>query len=105
MDDLTPIIGRPAAETVGSSDLNVWYVKYQQDHLKVSVFMDSLEVTTEVTSPKYDFVSFLSNIGGVMGLFTGFSVLSFLEIIELLFDMWGYVLSFLCRRKDSVLPM
>ena len=63
------------------------YMEYASEKVRVSIFPESLEVKTEETSPKYDWVGFLSNIGGVMGLFTGFSILSFLEIVELLFDL------------------
>ena len=66
-----------------------YYTRYRAENLKVTVYLESLDVEKEVKSPKYEWSSFLSNVGGVMGLFTGFSVLSFFEILELLVDMWG----------------
>ena len=74
------------------------YMYYASEKVKVTIFPESLEVKTVKTSPKYDWVGFLSNIGGVMGLFTGFSILSFLEIVELLFDLLGSLLSMLCKN-------
>ena len=83
------------------------YMKYTTDHVKVSVYPKSLEVKTVVTSPKYDWVAFLSMIGGVMGLFTGFSVLSCLEIVELIFDLLGNILTALgniFHQRHSIFP-
>ena len=52
--------------------------------LKLTVYLESLDVQVETQSPKYEWSSFLSNIGSVMGLFTGFSILSFFKIVEFL---------------------
>ena len=76
------------------------YIDYTTNHVKVTVYPTTLEVTKEVTTPKYDWVGFLSNIGGVMGLFTGFSVLSFLEIVELLFDLGACLFAVLWGIKQ-----
>ena len=48
------------------------YVKYTTDHIKSSVYPKTLEVKAVVTSTKYDWVAFLSMVGGVMGMLTGF---------------------------------
>ena len=76
------------------------YIDYTTNHVKVTVYPTTLEVTKEVTTPKYDWVGFLSNIGGVMGLFTGFSVLSFLEIVEVLFDLGACLFAVLWGIKQ-----
>ena len=80
----------------------VWLTKafnqFQSNNLKVSVYLESMGVQNEVKSPKYEWSSFLSNIGGVMGLFTGFSILSFFEMVELLLDLWAYGVSAIRRR-------
>ena len=80
------------------------YSRYRGDHLKVTVYLESLDVHKDVQSPKYEWSSFLSNVGGVMGLFTGFSILSFFEIVELLIDLWGHVIS-VFHRHVAVKPV
>ena len=40
-----------------------------------------------VTEPKYDVIILLANIGGQLGLFTGFSFLTGIEIFELFTDL------------------
>ena len=81
------------------------YMQYTTDHVKLTVYPTTLDVKTEVTTPKYDWVGFLSNIGGVMGLFTGFSILSFLEIVELVFDLVVYTLAWMCRKEKKSTSM
>ena len=75
--------------------------KVTPDHetAKVDVNMASFLEHTEVDSAKYDWSVLMSNIGGVMGLFTGFSVLTALEIVELMVDLWAYLCSLFCCRK------
>ena len=80
---------------------HVNHLKFSSDHLKVTVYLESLEVKTEVTSPQYDWSDFLSNIGGVLGLFTGFSILSALEILELVCDLWAYLASTLWAGRGA----
>ena len=45
------------------------------------------EEETYVTVAKYDLALLLANIGGQLGLFTGFSALTGFEVFELLTDM------------------
>ena len=48
----------------------------------VNVYYETLSYIQIDEAPSMDFVGLLSNIGGVAGLFLGVSVLSFVEIIE-----------------------
>ena len=57
--------------------------------------METWEVEHLEESPKYDSYIFMSNFGGVFGLFTGFSLLTAVELLELGFD----VAYFLCARR------
>ena len=61
--------------------------------LKLTVYLESLDVQVETQSPKYEWSSFLSNIGGVMGFFTGFYILSFFKIVEWLVDLGSNMIS------------
>ena len=49
--------------------------------------MDTMYEEIWVTEPKYDLPLLLANIGGQLGLFTGFSVLTGFEIFELFTDL------------------
>ena len=46
----------------------------------------SLEVVTE--RPVYTIVVVLSSLGGLLGLYLGFSALTLLEIVDLILDVW-----------------
>ena len=48
----------------------------------------SLEVVTE--RPVYTIVDVLSSLGGLLGLYLGFSALTLLEIVDLILDVWQY---------------
>lgn len=60
------------------------------------IFFEVLHETSIVTYYSYDFVSFLSNIGGQMGLFLGISLISVIEIFVLILDELN---SFCCPKK------
>ena len=61
-------------------------------YAKLTVFIDNLNIEQYVTSAKYENIYlFVTQIGGALGLFTGFSLLSSVEIIELVFDLWVYL--------------
>ena len=70
-------------------------VSVSENILGMEVFYDTLDVETLVSSPKYDLSVLLSNFGGTFGLFAGFSVLTVMELIELLID----ILCYLCIRN------
>ena len=73
--------------------LGIYNMEVRSMLLKLTVYLETLEVDIETQSPKYEWSSFLSSIGGVMGLFTGFSILSFFEIVELLIDLCSHMAS------------
>ena len=53
--------------------------------MKVNIFYNKLSYDYYSDTPLLTFVGLLSNFGGYLGLFIGMSVLSMLEVIELLF--------------------
>lgn len=55
--------------------------------LAVSVFYTSSSYTKITETPSLELYNLLPNIGGTMGLFLGISVLSFVEIIEILIEL------------------
>jgi hypothetical protein len=53
-------------------------------------------------SERFGFIDFISNCGGLMGLFMGISILSVAEIIHyLLYFFYQLVCSFDFRRQDN----
>ena len=52
---------------------------FPNDFLTVSVYFETLNVETQITSSVYSFIALLSDIGGQVGLFLGLSVISVLQ--------------------------
>jgi hypothetical protein len=52
--------------------------------IKFNIYYDSLSYTISTESPAMDVVALLSNIGGTLGLFLGVSVLTAVELIEII---------------------
>ena len=59
----------------------------KDDYLKLDVYFMSLNVKTVVETARYSFVTFISALGGSFGVWIGFSICMFFEIIELLIDL------------------
>jgi hypothetical protein len=55
--------------------------------LTVSVYFETLNVETQITSSVYSFIALLSDIGGQVGLFLGLSVISVLQFGDWLIKM------------------
>ena len=61
--------------------------RYTKENIaRVNVYMKDPYVQKIARGVKTTYSSFFSNIGGLMGLFQGFSVISFVEIIFFLFQ-------------------
>jgi hypothetical protein len=61
--------------------------KIQESVIKINIFYDSMEYTSIKETAAVTIDILLGNIGGVLGLFIGISMLSFIEIIELLLEI------------------
>lgn len=68
----------------------------------VNIFYDSMSYVMFQESPQISFDTLLSNIGGNLGLFTGASILTSIELIELLLAV--LILHFKAKRKISRKP-
>ena len=53
--------------------------------MRINVFYETMTFTTVQEYPSIDFGTFLSNLGGTLGLYIGISFLSIVELIELIF--------------------
>ncbi|XP_035827487.1 amiloride-sensitive sodium channel subunit gamma-2-like [Aplysia californica] len=73
--------------------------------LKVDIFYPSFEYQQFTISPKYDWSVLLSNIGGSVSLWLGFSLLTALELAELILDSVLFVFSkVFMPRKSQINP-
>jgi len=63
------------------------YEEVKQNYLAIRVFYKELDYTLISEEPETESFNFVSNIGGILGLFLGISFLSFIEIFELLFEI------------------
>jgi hypothetical protein len=61
--------------------------------VKLNINFQSLQYTLVEESQKTTWIDLISNIGGTLGLFTGFSFLSLVELLEIIFEI--------CRVKSS----
>lgn len=63
------------------------YDEYKSRALALNIYFKTLQYTLITESAKSSIVELFSNIGGTLGLFLGISLLSFVEIIELVLEI------------------
>ena len=74
--------------TIGFSDLYTVNAKdVENDYLKVDIYFMNLNVKSITETARYNLVTFISTIGGSLGVWIGFSVCMVFELIELLIDL------------------
>ncbi|XP_070189008.1 degenerin deg-1-like [Littorina saxatilis] len=61
--------------------------------IRVEVFMSQLNVEKIVTEPAYDWLHLLSDVGGQVSLWLGFSLMTAVELCQLLVDLLGLLLA------------
>jgi hypothetical protein len=66
---------------------NMTLEEFKQTHLALSIYYPNNEHTEIRETPKTKFVDLISNLGGSLGIFLGFSIFSFVELFELVFQM------------------
>lgn len=64
---------------------------FKNSLVRLTINYQDLEYTLIEEIPALDFQAYLANIGGQLGLFIGISILSLLEILELIIEI-GYIL-------------
>ncbi|XP_060598498.1 amiloride-sensitive sodium channel subunit alpha-like [Ruditapes philippinarum] len=64
---------------------------YRNNFLRVLIYYEDLNYETITEEPMYESVRFLSDIGGAMGLFLGASVLSFVEFVQLILEVFLFL--------------
>jgi hypothetical protein len=66
---------------------NITDEQIARSFISFDVYYNSLTYTQIIEVPVFTTLNLISNIGGTLGLFLGMSVLSFIEIIEMIFDV------------------
>ena len=82
-------------------DYHLNYTKYEKANLHflvLYVYYKDLKYELISQQPKTDLLSLISNIGGILSLFLGISFLSFVELLEILFE----VMYFLFSKRDKI---
>ena len=83
--------------TLAFSELyNVDPVEVKDDYLRLDVYFMSLNVKTVTETARYTLTTFISAIGGSLGVWVGFSVCMMFELLELLVD-----LGISCLKRDK----
>ena len=59
----------------------------KEDYLKIDIYFMSLNVKSITETARYTVVSFISTLGGSLGVWVGFSVCMMFEVIELFIDL------------------
>ncbi|CAG5125165.1 unnamed protein product [Candidula unifasciata] len=95
-----------SVETITNSSVvgNMTFTDYisferfiRSNFLKIDVFLDTLEFKEFTTQAKYDWNLLLGTVSGLLGLWLGFSLLTAMEIVEVLID----TVVFCTRRRKK----
>ena len=63
------------------------YENVSKTYYLINVYYEDLKYTLISQQPKIELFGLISNLGGILGLFIGFSFISLLEIIEALAEL------------------
>lgn len=69
---------------------NTWRTQIRENYIAITLLRESNVVENRTQSASLGLVDILSNIGGQMGLWIGISLLSFMELLEMLFRLIRY---------------
>ena len=58
-----------------------------------NAYYATTDTEVSISSPKYEVFSLLSSVGGLLGLFSGFSLLTGFQILELFVDIAGFCIT------------
>ena len=61
--------------------------EYRRTHLVINIFLPSFEYTEIGEMPKITIIDLISGTGGALGIFLGLSIFSFIEILEIFFQI------------------
>ena len=62
------------------------YEYISRSYFEILVYYDELKYTLSSQRPKTEIFDFISNVGGIFGLFLGMGLMSFMEILEIILE-------------------
>jgi hypothetical protein len=71
-------------QTHSSEYANITIDEFRKANLVLNIFYPSKEYTEIREVPKMSIIDLISNLGGVLGIFLGFSIFSFIEMFEIM---------------------
>nr|XP_022345432.1 degenerin mec-10-like [Crassostrea virginica] len=77
-------------------------IDHKDNFLKFVIYYEDLNFKEIVEEPLYDVFHFLSDIGGTLGLFLGASLMSFVEIVQLILEILNYFRNKCSKDKPKV---
>ncbi|OAF64554.1 hypothetical protein A3Q56_07738 [Intoshia linei] len=93
-------------KSVNSSNISFDNTTFKRNILNVKVYFENLNYKTVTEYPAYELFSYISDIGGILGLYIGFTALTCFEFVELFFDYIFILLSFIfTRHKIAINPV
>ncbi len=69
--------------------------------ISFNVYYSDLSYTYMSDTPQDDWFTFIANVGGLMGAFIGVSIMSFAEVIELIFRIMYLLINNILKFKRS----
>ena len=69
--------------------------------ISFNVYYSGLSYTLMADTPQDDWFTFIANVGGLMGAFIGISIMSFAEVVELIFRVIYILVTNILKFKKS----
>ncbi|XP_076075969.1 bile acid-sensitive ion channel-like [Mytilus galloprovincialis] len=86
-----------------SPDLDINY--YRKNYINLRIYFDQLKTVVSKQTPKYSAGEMFANLGGMMGLFLGASIVTMTELGEFVFsNLWLFITRFKTGGK-TVIPI
>jgi len=68
---------------------------------KINIYYHNMKYKTTIMNPKMQASDFVSNFGGTVGLYNGFSILSLAEVIEIIFNISFILITYLVNKRHK----
>jgi len=99
------LMNRPLIKSKLTNDSKLNYELIRQSVLSLNVYYDDFLYAEYSQSPKGEIPDLVSNVGGIVGVFIGASLLSFVEIFEVLIVMFNNLKHNMNKNRISQLQI
>ena len=82
------LINNPKIISKYPSGYNITLEDLKQSLISFEIYYNEMTYTLMLELPKIKIVDLVANLGGILGLFIGISVLSFVEILEIILEIF-----------------